>query len=73
MIRNYLKNFEKYSILISSLLIILGIFLLVSPMKSLEVAVIFFAAIMMVNGISSFISYSIHTVEQKVTTIDYII
>ena len=53
MIRNYLKNFEKYSILISSLLIILGIFLLVSPMKSLEVAVIFFAAIMIVNGIST--------------------
>ena len=51
MIRNYLKNFEKYSILISSLLVILGIFLLVSPMKSLEVAVIFFAAIMIVNGI----------------------
>ena len=41
MIRNYLKNFEKYSILISSLLIILGIFLLVNPMTSLEVAVIF--------------------------------
>ena len=57
MIKNYLKNFEKYSILISSLLIILGAFLLVQPLKSLEVAIIFFAAIMIVNGISSFFSY----------------
>lgn len=57
MIKNYLKNFEKYSILISSLLIILGAFLLVQPLKSLEVAIIFFATIMIVNGISSFFSY----------------
>ena len=57
MIKNYLKNFEKYSILISSLLIILGIFLLVQPLKSLEVAIIFFAVIMIINGISSFFSY----------------
>jgi len=57
MIKNYLKNFEKYSILISSLLIILGVFLLVQPLKSLEVAIIFFAIIMIINGISSFFSY----------------
>ena len=72
MIKNYLKNFEKYSILISSLLIILGIFLLVSPMKSLEVAVIFFAAIMIVNGISSFISYFMLPNEERLFSLDLV-
>ena len=72
MIRNYLKNFEKYSILISSLLIILGIFLLVNPMKSLEVAVIFFAAIMIVNGISSFISYFMLPNEERLFSLDLV-
>ena len=72
MIKNYLKNFEKYSILISSLLVILGIFLLVSPMKSLEVAVIFFAAIMIVNGISSFISYFMLPNEERLFSLDLV-
>ena len=72
MIRNYLKNFEKYSIFISSLLIILGILLLVSPMKSLEVAVIFFAAIMIVNGISSFISYFMLPNEERLFSLDLV-
>ena len=72
MIKNYLKNFEKYSILISSLLIILGIFLLVSPMKSLEVGIISFAVIMIINGISSFISYFMLSNEERLFSLDLV-
>lgn len=73
MIRNYLKNYEKYSILTSILLMILGIFLIVKPIKSVETFIILFAIIMITSGILSFISYFVITKEERLVSFDLII
>ncbi len=73
MIRNYLKNYEKYSMLTSILLMILGIFLIVKPIKSVETFIIFFAIIMITSGILSFISYFVITKEERLVSLDLII
>lgn len=73
MIKKYVKNYEKYSILISILMIILSIFLILKPLKSLEVFVIAFSIIMLINGISSFISYFQIDKEERLFSFDLII
>ena len=61
MIKNYIKNYvkktETYAIIISLLMLVLSIFLILKPFKSLEVFVILFSAIIIVNGIGSIVSY----------------
>lgn len=73
MIKNYIKKYEKYSILTSILMIILSIFLIWKPVKSIELLVIFFAAILVVEGISSFISYFTMEKEDRLFSFDLII
>lgn len=57
MLKNYIKKCEKYSILISILMIILSIFLIVNPLKSIETFVICFSIILLINGVGNLISY----------------
>ncbi len=61
MIKNYIKNYvkktETYAIIISLLMLVLSIFLILKPFKSLEVFVILFSAIIIANGIVSIVSY----------------
>ena len=73
MIKNYIKKYEKYSILTSILMIILSIFLIWKPVKSIELLVIFFAAILVIEGISSFISYFTMEKEDRLFSFDLII
>lgn len=73
MIKNYIKNYEKYSILISILLIILSVLLILKPMKSLEVFIIIFAIIMLINGAMNFISYFTTEKESRLFSFDLII
>lgn len=73
MIRNYIKKYEGYSIFISVLMIILGLVLIINPIKSLEVIVIAFSIIMIINGISSFITYFTTSKEDRLFSLDLII
>lgn len=73
MIRNYIKKYEGYSIFISVLMIILGLILVINPIKSLEVIVIAFSIIMIINGISSFITYFTTSKEDRLFSLDLII
>lgn len=57
MIRNYIEKIEKYSMVISILMIILSLFLIFKPLESLETLIIFFAVIIIFSGIANFISY----------------
>ena len=50
MILNYIKKYEKYSIITSILMIILSIFLIIKPVKSIEIFVVMFSSIMFING-----------------------
>ena len=53
MIRNYIKKYEGYSIFISALMIILGITLILNPIKSLEGIIVAFSIIMIKIGRAS--------------------
>ena len=57
MIVDYLKKYEKQSILISILLIIVSIFLIAKPETVLSTVVTIFGVIFIVEGIISIISY----------------
>ena len=72
MIKNYIKKYEKYSILTSILMIILSVFLIWKPVKSMDLFVIFFAAILVVEGVSSFISYFTMEKEDRLFSFDLI-
>lgn len=72
MIKNYIKKYEKYSILTSILMIVLSIFLIWKPVKSMDLFVIFFAAILVVEGVSSFISYFTMEKEDRLFSFDLI-
>ena len=73
MIKNYILKCEKYSILVSIMLIILSIFLIGKPMESLETFVIAFAIIMIINGISNFVTYFGSDKEYRLFSFDLII
>lgn len=57
MIRSFIKKSEVYSIIVSILMIILSIFMISNPLKSVEGFIIFFGIILIINGVSSFIAY----------------
>ncbi len=70
MIREYIKRCEWYSVIISVLMIVLSIFLMLNPLKSLEVFVIIFSIIMLINGIGYFVSYFTISSESRLFSID---
>lgn len=73
MLKNYIKKFERYSVVISLLMVVLSIFMIVRPMKSMEVFIIAFSVILLVNGIGSFIAYFSCSSEEKIFSFDFII
>ena len=72
MIKNYIKKYEKYSILTSILMIILSVFLIWKPVKSMDFFILFFAALLVVEGVSSFISYFTMEKEDRLFSFDLI-
>lgn len=72
MILNYIKKYEKYSIITSILMIILSIFLIVKPVKSIEIFVVMFSSIMFINGFISLISYFTTPVNSRLFSFDFI-
>ena len=72
MIREYIKKIERYSILISALMVIMSIFLVTYPLKSLEVFVIIFSIIILINGVGYFVSYFTMSKEDRPFSFDII-
>ena len=63
MILEFLKKYEKESILISILLIIVAIFLIAKPGIALSTVVTLFAIVFLVDGIISIIAYMMEDTE----------
>lgn len=57
MIKEFVKKYEKNSIIISILMIIMSLFLIFEPIKALKTLVIIFGIIITISGIVSLISY----------------
>ena len=57
MIKKYIKKCEIYSMIISILMVVLSLFLIFKPIKSIETLVLLFSIIMLVNGIIGVITY----------------
>lgn len=72
MIKNYIKKYEKYSIMISVLMVLLSLCLVLKPVQSMEIFIIFFSAILVVNGISCFISYFSSDKDERILSFDLI-
>lgn len=72
MIKNYIKKYEKYSIMISVLMVLLSLSLVLKPVQSMEIFIIFFSAILVVNGISCFISYFSSDKDERILSFDLI-
>lgn len=56
-IKKYIKKCEMYSMIISILMIVLSLFLIFKPVKSIETFVLLFSIIMLVNGVIGVITY----------------
>ena len=63
MILEFLKKYEKESILISALLIIVAMFLIAKPGMALSTAVTLFAIVFLVDGIINIITYIMEDAE----------
>lgn len=57
MIKKYIKKCEMYSMIISILMIVLSLFLIFKPIKSIETFVLLFSVIMLVNGVIGVVTY----------------
>ncbi len=57
MIKNYVKKYEKYSLVVSILMIIISLFLIFKPMKSLEFIVMVFGITLLIDGFMRIFSY----------------
>ena len=57
MIKEYIKKYEMFSVVVSILMIFLSILLIVKPLESLEVFTIIFSIIILITGIGYIISY----------------
>lgn len=57
MIKEWIKKYQKTSMLTSILMMILSIFLMIKPLESLKFVVMIFAAITLIDGIIHIISY----------------
>ena len=57
MLKEYIKKYNKSSIITSILMIIVAILLITQPLKTIEWIVIFFGIIIIIDGIFDFINY----------------
>lgn len=57
MMEDYLKKYGLHSILVSALLIILSLLLVFKPVATINILIIFFGAIVVINGLIHAVSY----------------
>lgn len=57
MIKNYIENYAKYSIVVSVLMIAVAIYLIAKPLDSMETILCIFGGILAISGVVSIISY----------------
>ncbi len=57
MIKNYIENYAKYSIIVSVVMIIIAIYLIVNPLDSMETILCIFGGILAISGVAGIISY----------------
>lgn len=70
MIKKYIKKCEMYSMIISILMIILSLFLIVKPIKSIETFILIFSIILLVNGVIGIITYFTIENEERLFSFD---
>mgnify|MGYP004643645863 FL=1 len=70
MIKNYVRKYEKYSSIISILMIIVSLFLIFKPVKSLEFIVLIFGVILIANGLMRIVSYFNIDNEMRLMSLD---
>lgn len=70
MIKNYVRKYEKYSSIISILMIIVSLFLIFKPVKSLEFIVLIFGVILIANGLMRIVSYFNIDEEMRLMSLD---
>lgn len=70
MLKGYIERCEKYSIIISILMIILSIILIFNPIKSIETLIILFGIILTIDGIISFVSYFTTDKDNRLFSLD---
>ena len=72
MIRNYIKNYERYAILISILMIFFSIFLIVKPDISVLFFILLFGVLLVISGLGSLFSYFLTEKEDRLFSFDLI-
>ena len=72
MIRNYIKNYERYAILISILMIFFSIFLIVKPDISVLLFILLFGVLLVISGLGSLFSYFLTEKEDRLFSFDLI-
>ena len=72
MIRNYIKNYERYAILISILMIFFSIFLIVKPDASILFFILLFGVLLVISGLGSLFSYFLTEKEDRLFSFDLI-
>ena len=72
MIRNYIKNYERYAILISILMIFFSIFLIVKPDVSVLFFILLFGVLLVISGLGSLFSYFLTEKEDRLFSLDLI-
>ena len=72
MIRNYIKNYERYAILISVLMILFSIFLIVKPNVSVTLFILLFGVLLILSGLGSLASYFLTEKEDRLFSFDLI-
>lgn len=70
MIKKYIKKCEVYSLVISILMVVLSLFLIFKPAKSIETFILLFSIIMLVNGVSAIITYFSIDSEERIFSFD---
>lgn len=70
MIKNYIEKYEKNSIITSLLMIIIAIFLMIKPLKTIEWIIILFGVILLIDGVIDFINYFKSDKETKLYSFD---
>ena len=72
MIRNYIKNYERYAILVSILMILFSIFLIVKPDVSVTLFILLFGVLLILSGLGSLASYFLTEKEDRLFSFDLI-
>lgn len=72
MIKKYIKKCEMYSMIISILMIVLSLFLIFKPIKSIETFVLLFSVIMLVNGVIGVVTYFTIESDERLFSFDFL-